>query len=277
MTGETADFDLANIMQQHQAGLVELWLKAQPARLGDLMAADMRKPCEAILADLAMARSLDFSDPSFASLKQRLEDVSRSFALRRVTPSEIALFIFSLKDALSQILRQAIADPLRPWQSIEATNRLIDRMGIHTLEAYMTSREATIREQQRSILELSTPVVQLWDNILALPLVGTIDTMRTQQIMESLLEKIVETGSQVVIMDITGVPLVDTTVARHLLQTVAAARLLGAEVILVGISPRIAQTLVHLGVDLGDVVTRVSMATGLALALARTNQKVVAM
>ena len=189
MTIEKADFTLATIVQQDQARLMELWLNAQPARLGELSAADLRRLCEGILADFARAKDRDFGDPSYEPLKSRLEDLSRSFALRRVTPSETALFIFSLKDAISQVLRATLADPTELWQAGEATDRLIDRMGIYTLETYMTSREVTIREQQRSILELSTPVVQLWDNILALPLVGTIDTMRTQQIMESLLEE----------------------------------------------------------------------------------------
>lgn len=137
------------------------------------------------------------------------------------------------------------------------------------MEVFQKSREETIQRQQQEMLELSTPVVKLWDGILALPLIGTLDSARTQIVMESLLAKIVETGCEVAILDITGVLTVDTLVAQHLLKTVAAARLMGADCIISGIRPQIAQTIVHLGVDLSTVVTKATMAEAFQVALRR--------
>src|SRR5204863_4714948 len=150
-----------------------------------------------------------------------------------------------------------------------AVSTLLDRLGLHTVEAYQRSRDDVIMRQQQELLELSTPVVTLSEGILALPLIGTLDSARTQVVMESLLERIVETGSGMAIIDITGVPTVDTLVAQHLLKTVAAARLMGADCIISGVRPQIAQTIVHLGVDLGDVVTKPTLAHALSLAFKR--------
>ena len=147
---------------------------------------------------------------------------------------------------------------------------LLDKLGLHTFEVFQKSREAIIGRQQEELLELSTPVVRLWDSILALPLIGTLNSERTQVVMESLLEKIVETEAQIAIIDITGVPTVDTLVAQHLLKTVAAARLMGADCIISGIRPQIAQTIIHLGIDLSDVVTKATLADAFAVALQRT-------
>lgn len=275
MTAEQRVLSLGVFVKSHAAAILEAWMQYQscPADLSERQA---RHYCELILEGIAQTDTLEWSDPSLKVLKERLVEISQAYALHRATPSETALTMFSLKEALVALLRETITDRAVIWQTIVAYNGMIDRMGLYTIETFSARRESMIYEQQRSILELSTPVIKLWDKILALPVVGTVDTVRTQQIMESLLQMIVDTAAQVVLVDITGVPIVDTTVARHLLQTVTAARLLGAEVILVGISPRIAQTLVHLGVDLGDVTTRASMASGLELALARTRQKVVA-
>jgi rsbT co-antagonist protein RsbR len=146
---------------------------------------------------------------------------------------------------------------------------VLDQLGLHTMTAFMKSREEVILRQQEEMLELSTPVVKLWDGILALPMIGTLDSARTQVVMESLLQRIVETGADVAIIDITGVPTVDTLVAQHLLKTVTAARLMGAECIISGIRPQIAQTIVHLGVELGDVVTKATLADAFAVALQR--------
>ena len=154
-------------------------------------------------------------------------------------------------------------------------SEMLDRLGLYTIEAYQKAREAVISRQQQELLELSTPVVRLWDGILALPLIGTLDSERTQVVMENLLQSIVETGSNIAIIDITGVPLVDTLVAQHLLKTVAAARLIGADCIISGIRPQIAQTIVHLGVDLAGVISKATLADAFAIALQRTNQKVV--
>jgi rsbT co-antagonist protein RsbR len=155
------------------------------------------------------------------------------------------------------------------------TTELLDKLGLYTTEVYQKAREAIITRQQEEMLELSTPVVKLWDGILALPMIGTLDSARTQIVMETLLQKIVETGSALAIIDITGVPTVDTLTAQHLLKTVTAARLMGAECIISGIRPQIAQTIVHLGVDLGDVSTKAALADAFALALERTGRTVV--
>jgi rsbT co-antagonist protein RsbR len=186
------------------------------------------------------------------------------------SPSETATFVFSLKQPLFRRLRKelstdadALADEL--W----ATTVLLDKLGLYTTEQYQTSRDKIITQQQRELLELSTPVVQLWEGVLALPLIGTLDSERTQVVMESLLQKIVETSAPLAIIDITGVPTVDTLVAQHLLKTVAAARLMGADCIISGIRPQIAQTIVHLGVDLTDVVTKATLADAFSIALKR--------
>src|SRR5712672_2313957 len=139
---------------------------------------------------------------------------------------------------------------------------------------YQKSREEVISRQQQELLELSTPVVSLWKDILALPLIGTLDSSRTQVVMESLLQKIVESGADIAIIDITGVPTVDTLVAQHLIKTVAAARLMGADCIISGIRPQIAQTIVHLGLELG-VVSKATMADAFALSLRRLGKTVV--
>ena len=218
----------------------------------------------------------NISSPGWSDLREMLEHISRSRALQGSNPSETASFIFSLKKPLFTYLRreysgdgQALADEI--WSSTE----LLDNLGLYTIEAFQKTREAIITRQQEEMLELSTPVVKLWDGILGLPMIGTLDSARTQIVMESLLQKIVETGSALAIIDITGVPTVDTLTAQHLLKTVTAARLMGAECIISGIRPQIAQTIVHLGVDLGDVITKASLADALALALEKTGRTVV--
>lgn len=266
---------LAEVIRAHYDQILASWMAAQDGRAGEVASEEMRRYTKLLLDDLARISSDEWADSSFAVLKGHLADLSHAFALRRATPGETASFIFALRDVVSPVLRSSIENPSDLSRATDAANHVVDRMGLYTFDTFVSSREQMIREQERTILELSTPVVQLWDRILALPVVGTVDTLRTQQIMEDLLQKIVDTGSEVVLIDITGVPVVDTSVARHLLQTCTAARLLGAEVILVGISPRIAQTLVHLGVDLGEVTTRASLAKGLEMALLHTRQQVV--
>jgi rsbT co-antagonist protein RsbR len=267
---------LAGLIQSHREEVSAAWLTAKEGRFGNLSDQDFLQHTGKVLNDLAYVQG-DWDGPAFATLKEHLTELSRAAALRGATPSETATLIFTLKDALGPLMRPNMADGSLAWETAEAINRLIDRMGLHTFETFTASRETMIRDQQRSIMELSTPVVELWHGILALPIVGTVDSLRTQQIMENLLQRIVDTGAQMVLIDITGVPVVDTMVAKHLLQTVTATRLLGAEAILVGISPRIAQTLVHLGVDLGAVTTRATLARGLELALTKTGQQVVSL
>jgi rsbT co-antagonist protein RsbR len=204
-----------------------------------------------------------------------LDDISSDRAHRGFSPVEVAAFIFALKRPAAEVLAEALRD--RPDELIEATWRtdfLLDSFGLYTTEVAQRARVSIIARQQQEILELSTPVVQLWDSILAVPLIGTLDSARTQVVMETLLEEIVRTQSDVAIIDITGVPTVDTAVAQHLLRTVAAARLMGADCIISGIRPQIAQTIVHLGVELGDITTKASLAAAFRVALERTGRAV---
>jgi rsbT co-antagonist protein RsbR len=214
--------------------------------------------------------STSIESPSYKPLLEFLEGVSRSRAAQGFTSSETAVFIFSFKQPLFEQLRaDNPKDANALAQDIWSATQLLDNLGMHTVRTFQRSREEIIRRQQEEMLELSTPVVKLWDGILALPMIGTLDSARTQVVMESLLNRIVETGSQIAILDITGVPTVDTLVAQHLLKTVTALRLMGAECIISGVRPQIAQTIVHLGVDLQGVTTKANLADALALALKR--------
>ncbi len=217
------------------------------------------------------ATGTDVSSAGFKPLREFLEGVSRSRAMQGFSAEDTAMFIFSLKRPLFMQLRDAAgkdADRLSN-ETLQATS-VLDALGLHTIKTFQRSREEVINRQQREMLELSTPVVKLWEGILALPMIGTLDSARTQVVMESLLQKVVETGAQIAILDITGVPTVDTLVAQHLLKTVTALRLMGAECIISGVRPQIAQTIVHLGVDLQGVTTKANLADALALALRRT-------
>jgi len=217
----------------------------------------------------------DLHAPAWAGIREMLEDLSGSRAQQGFSPSETALFIFSLKETLFERLQDQLAtDPKAATQLILDTNQVLDRIGLFTTEVYQRGRERVIIHQQQELMELSTPVVTLWEGVLALPIIGTLDSSRTQVVMESLLQRIVETGAAIAIIDITGVPTVDTLTAQHLLKTVAAARLMGADCIISGIRPQIAQTIVHLGVDLGTVVTKSTLADAFAIALRRLNLSV---
>jgi rsbT co-antagonist protein RsbR len=230
---------------------------------------------DALGAGLAGGDLENLEGTHWSEARDFLRDVSRSRAMLGFKPSETASFIFSLKQPLFEILRTELAQ--NPVQLAEETWRIstiLDHLGLLTMEAYQAMREEIILRQQQELLELSTPVVRLWDRILALPLVGTLDSARTQVVMETLLQRIVETGSEIAIIDITGVPTVDTLVAQHLLKTIAATRLMGADCIISGIRPQIAQTIVHLGVDLGTVVTKATLADAFGVALERTRAKV---
>jgi rsbT co-antagonist protein RsbR len=208
-------------------------------------------------------------------LRDMLEDLSRDRAVQGYSPSQTATFVFSLKEPLFALLRREMAGDADMLASQTwAASSLIDRLGLYTIECYAKARQDIISRQQQELLELSTPVVELWDGILALPLIGTLDSNRTQIVMESLLQRIVASGAEIAIIDITGVPTVDTLVAQHLIKTISAARLMGADCILSGIRPQIAQTIVHLGLEL-DVVSKATMADALALALRRAGKVIV--
>ena len=218
----------------------------------------------------------DFEATAWEPVRDYLSNLSRSRAEAGFSPSETATFVFSLKQPLFTRLAQESNDDAGSlvdlvWEA----SALLDRLGLFTTEEHQRGREAVIRRQQRDLIELSTPVVKLWDGVVALPLIGTLDSERTQVVMESLLERIVETNSTMAIIDITGVPTVDTLVAQHLLKTVAAARLMGADCVISGIRPQIAQTIVHLGLTLSEVTTKATMADAISLALERGGLRIV--
>jgi rsbT co-antagonist protein RsbR len=218
----------------------------------------------------AFAVSTDSSSPSWKPVKDTLAEISQKRAMQGFSPSETATFVFSLKQPLFNLVQQRFGqDSKRLTEILWDLTMLLDNLGLYTSEVYQESREGVIHRQQQELMELSTPVVQLWDEVLALPLIGTLDSARTQVVMENLLQRVVETGARIAIIDITGVPTVDTLVAQHLMKTVAATRLMGADCIISGIRPQIAQTIVHLGVNLSDIITKATLADAFEVALAR--------
>jgi len=240
---------------------------------------EIRRQAEQFLPLLAKTLqsgdSRDIDGAAWGDLRHLLSEISRARAQQGFSSLETASFIFALKEPLFDHLRQAlVSQPQQLADEIAATSSLFDRLGLFTIEVHQKAREQVILRQQQELMELSTPVVQLWKNVLALPLIGTLDSSRTQVVMESLLQKIVETGAMIAIIDITGVPTVDTLVAQHLLKTIAAARLMGADCIVSGIRPQIAQTIVHLGVNLEDVITKATLADAFLVALARTGSQI---
>jgi rsbT co-antagonist protein RsbR len=217
----------------------------------------------------------DTQMPAWGDVRRLLSELSANRARQGSSPTDTATFVFSLKQAIFDVLRQELAsDPKQLADETWRVTLVLDQLGLFTMEVFQKSREEVIVRQQQELLELTTPVVELWDDIIALPLIGTLDSGRTQVVMENLLQKIVETGSSIAIIDITGVPMVDTLVAQHLLKTVAAARLMGADCIISGIRPQIAQTIVHLGVDLSEVITKASLADAFRIALAKTGASI---
>ncbi|HEY9727417.1 MAG TPA: STAS domain-containing protein, partial [Chroococcales cyanobacterium] len=236
---------------------------------------ELREECREFLELLRKAvqgsNLTNIQAPEWRDVREMLSSISRARSLKGFTPTETATFVFSFKQPLFTRLRQELSqNPTALAEEIWIGTALLDQLGLWTTESYQKARDEVIMRQQEELLELSTPVVKLWDGILALPIIGTLDSGRTQVMMESLLQKIVETGSDIAIIDITGVPTVDTLTAQHLLKTVTAARLMGAECIISGIRPQIAQTIVYLGVDLADVTTKGTLADAFALALKRT-------
>lgn len=222
------------------------------------------------LAALESDSGSNIATPGWEKVRQFLERLSASRALLGHDSHQTAAFIFALKGPLFALLQRHYREqPEAQAQQLLDVSELFDSLAMHTIRTFQKSREAVIKRQQEELLELSTPVVKLWDGILALPMIGTLDSQRTQVVMESLLQRIVETGSEIAIIDITGVPTVDTLVAQHLLKTVTAIRLMGADCIISGIRPQIAQTIVHLGLDLQGVSTKANLADALKLALSR--------
>ena len=266
---------LSTVLTRNQDDIVSEWLQEMTGstRRSDLMKdSELRSQCAQFLRLTKQAldsAGTNFQAAAWDKVREMLRDVSRSRAQQGFTPTETATFVFSAKRPFFTQLRQVCRDADTLANEIWTANELLDTMGLYTTEVYQKSREETIRRQQEELLELSTPVVKLWDGILALPIIGTLDSARTQIVMESLLQAIVQTNSRVAIIDITGVPTVDTVVAQHLLKTVTAARLMGADCIISGVRPQIAQTIVHLGINLQDVTTKATLAAAFKIALER--------
>jgi rsbT co-antagonist protein RsbR len=272
----TSKSRLPEILKTHQNEILSEWMSRQLHSIAtrrDLMnEAELERQSREFLTAFVSASQTgtdDLHTGSWSPVRDVLMRVSRLRAQHGFTSNETATFVFSLKQPVFAQLRRSITDAATLADETWIATEVLDALGLLTTEFHQKSREEVINRQQRELLELSTPVVVLWEGVLALPLIGMLDSERAQVVMESLLQRIVETGSLIAILDITGVPTVDTLVAQHLLKTVAAARLMGADCIISGIRPQIAQTIVHLGVDLNSVTTKASLADAFAVALKR--------
>ena len=271
----------STLLETHQAEILQQWLhrlkEGGALASGRIRENELQAQCSSFLTKLREALasgSADVDGPAFADVRAMLSDISASRATQGFSPRETAAFIFSLKQPLfDAVQKHGTADAAAMLEATWSLGLVLDSLGLFTTEAYQKTRETLIVRQQQEIAELSTPVVKLWDGILALPMIGTLDSQRTQVVMENLLDSIVAQGATIAIIDITGVPTVDTLTAQHLLKTVAAARLMGADCIISGIRPQIAQTMVHLGVEL-NVVSKATLADAFALALERQGRMV---
>jgi rsbT co-antagonist protein RsbR len=279
----TLNTRLAEVLEKREQEVTDRWIEQQQATGRKLIPAEReqaarqsREFVRALKSALQRNTSGDISGPDWSGVRDFLVDLSSRRAKDGYTPRETASFVYSLKQPLFTALSVEFGqDPARLAEEVWLATLLIDELGLLTTEAFQKSREEVILRQQKELLELSTPVVRLWENILALPLIGTLDSARTQIVMQNLLDAIVQTRSDYAIIDITGVPIVDTLVAQHLLKTVAAARLMGADCLISGIRPQIAQTIIHLGVDLSEVTTKATLADAFDIALRRSGHKVV--
>jgi rsbT co-antagonist protein RsbR len=274
--------DVAGLVSKNEQTILPEWMdlqkKAGTLHTGRISEGELLSQSRNflhLLRDALTKGGVDVANAAYEPAKAMLSDLSRSRALQGFSPTETATFIFSLKEPLFKALnRDKAISAEQVAMTVWALTLLLDGLGLFTLEVFQKSREEVIVRQQREIAELSTPVVKLWDGILALPLIGTLDSQRTQVVMENLLQTIVDVEAEIAIIDITGVPTVDTLTAQHLLKTVAAARLMGADCLISGIRPQIAQTMVHLGVEL-NVISKASLADALAVALRQTGRAVV--
>jgi len=273
---------MTDMLQQHEDQILTEWLREMAAatRRSDLMTdAELTTQAREFLRLLGAALrdgKANMSGNAWKAVSEYVSEISASRAKQGFSSSETAMFLMSLKKPLfARLKEQAKNDPDGQFEQIWGTTELLDKLALQSTDEFLISREQLIIRQQEEMMELSTPVVKLWDGVLALPVIGTLDSARTQVVMESLLQAIVATNSRVAIIDITGVPTVDTLVAQHLLKTITAARLMGAECIVSGVRPQIAQTIVHLGINLADVTTKANLADAFALALDRSGRKVV--
>ena len=275
--------ELADIISRNEEQIRIEWIRdmAKSLQRGDLISkTELEEQSKAVLLEVVKgvkaSDSNDTSLPAWSGARELLQEISASRARQGFSPVEVATFVLSLKQPIFSAIRHDLAKSQdKLFDTVWSATELLDRLALTTTEAVMTTREELISRQQQELLELSTPVVKLWDGILALPIIGTLDSARTQVVMENLLQTIVATNSKYAIIDITGVPTVDTLVAQHLLKTITAARLMGAECIISGVRPQIAQTIVHLGINLEDVMTKAQLSDALALALQRSGRTVV--
>ncbi len=269
-----------SLVSKHKETLLTEWLACQQrdgaiaGSMGEDVADQARRFLEEIPRGAQLGPVDEIAVTEWPGMRELLEDISAQRATEGFSPTQTAGFVFSLREPLLQQLRRDMGNNVKQFTGeMFRASRLIDRLGLYTFECYQKAREDVIGRQQQELLELSTPVVELWRGILALPLIGTLDSARTQIVMENLLERIVTSEAEIAIIDITGVPTVDTLVAQHLIKTVSAARLMGADCIISGIRPQIAQTIVHLGLEL-NVVSKATMADAFALALRRLGRTV---
>jgi rsbT co-antagonist protein RsbR len=275
--------ELVEIISKNEEQIRAEWMRdmGKSVQRADLISkTELEEQCRSLLAavvsGLKTSGPTELSAPGWSSARDLLQEISTSRARQGFSPSDVASFVLSLKQPVFVGIRRELSgrqDKL--FETVWTATEMFDGLALMTTEFFIAAREELISRQQQELLELSTPVVKLWDGILALPIIGTLDSARTQVVMESLLETVVSTNSKFAIIDITGVPTVDTLVAQHLLKTITAARLMGAECIISGVRPQIAQTIVHLGINLEDVVTKAKLSDAFALALQRSGRKVV--
>lgn len=274
--------DAIRVFRKKKTQILERWIRYQLAEdglRGDLISnEDVRvqseELLESIVSNLTDENLENAQSYDFAGVLETLSSISISRAKQGYSPRETIMYIFTLKDALLEILREEISDIEVLGKQSQLVSKLIDSFGIITFETYLKGREEVILRQTDEITEISTPVIKVWEGILALPIIGTLDSSRTQVVMESLLQEIVDSGSSIAILDISGVPAVDSLVAQHLIKTVTATRLMGAECIISGIRPEIAQTVVHLGIDLSQITTKSTLESALKTAFAMLNLEV---
>jgi rsbT co-antagonist protein RsbR len=266
------EYNIPKLLQKKKKTIIELWIKNQLSEAGlreELISnEEIREQSEELVdsfvSNLTLDNINDVTSTDFDEVIEILSGISITRARQGFSPRETGAFIFGLKEALLQLLQQEIKDDKETlYHATVQLNRLLDSFSIVTFETFIKGREEVILRQTDEITEISTPVIRVWDGILALPIIGTLDSARTQVVMENLLQEIVETGSSIAILDISGVPAVDSLVAQHLIKTVSATRLMGAECIISGIRPEIAQTIVHLGIDLSNIITKATLASAL--------------
>ncbi|AKD05230.1 STAS domain-containing protein [Pontibacter korlensis] len=274
---------IAQLLQHNKKEILEIWIQNQLADASlrdDLISNDeIRRQSDELLNGLDRATASGNIDniyaPEYEQVTEILTDISITRARQGFSPRETGMYVLSLKKAISQVLEEKYSgQPEELYKALIAATNLLDNLSMVTFDTFIKGREEVILRQTDEINEISTPVIRVWEGILALPIIGTLDSARTQIVMENLLQEIVNTGSSIAILDISGVPAVDSLVAQHLIKTVSATRLMGAECIISGIRAEIAQTIVHLGIDLSNIKTKASLASALQLAFSMRSVEV---